>query len=152
MVLSLYIFLYTHYYFGWRTTFNCHLLVHCRCVFSAITKLLRVPRLGCYFLVILFSDVMTIHFFFLVWLLSIWCSSLSNLVLTSDLVDFHLELVNLFSGNLFGCRGTQITYHILIYICGWLCGLVWWAIDINTIIFLVILMSGSMVLAFDSIN
>ncbi|KAJ6775721.1 PHOSPHATIDYLINOSITOL GLYCAN CLASS N [Salix koriyanagi] len=36
------------------------------CVFSAITKLLQVPRVGCYFLVILFSDVMTIHFFFLV--------------------------------------------------------------------------------------
>ncbi|XP_077222860.1 sulfatase and phosphatidylinositolglycan class N domain-containing protein [Tasmannia lanceolata] len=36
------------------------------CVFSSITKLIRVPRLGCYFVVILFSDVMTIHFFFLV--------------------------------------------------------------------------------------
>ncbi|CAN0857489.1 GPI ethanolamine phosphate transferase 1 [Linum grandiflorum] len=35
------------------------------CAFSAITKLQRVPRLGCYFLVILCSDVMTIHFFFL---------------------------------------------------------------------------------------
>ncbi|KAK9925218.1 hypothetical protein M0R45_033548 [Rubus argutus] len=36
------------------------------CVFSAITKLNRLPRLGCYFLVILFSDVMTMHFFVLV--------------------------------------------------------------------------------------
>ncbi|GMI68423.1 hypothetical protein HRI_000511600 [Hibiscus trionum] len=36
------------------------------CAFSAITKLLKVPRIGCYFLVILCSDVMTIHFFFLV--------------------------------------------------------------------------------------
>ncbi|KHG22413.1 GPI ethanolamine phosphate transferase 1 [Gossypium arboreum] len=35
------------------------------CAFSAITKLLEVPRIGCYFLVILCSDVMTIHFFFL---------------------------------------------------------------------------------------
>ncbi|KAI3768682.1 hypothetical protein L2E82_19512 [Cichorium intybus] len=40
------------------------------CAFSAITKLVRVPRLGCYFLVILCSDVMTIHFFFLVWILN----------------------------------------------------------------------------------
>ncbi|URE33789.1 Phosphatidylinositolglycan class N (PIG-N) [Musa troglodytarum] len=35
------------------------------CVFSAISKLIRVPRLGCYFIVIIFSDLMTIHFFFL---------------------------------------------------------------------------------------
>lgn len=35
------------------------------CVFSAITKLIQLPRIGCYFLVILLSDVMTIHFFFL---------------------------------------------------------------------------------------
>nr|CAB3502846.1 unnamed protein product [Digitaria exilis] len=35
------------------------------CTFSAITKVVRIPRLGCYFLVILLSDVMTIHFFFL---------------------------------------------------------------------------------------
>ncbi|KAK9272720.1 hypothetical protein L1049_003097 [Liquidambar formosana] len=36
------------------------------CAFSAITKLIRVPRPAYYFVVILFSDVMTIHFFFLV--------------------------------------------------------------------------------------
>ncbi|KAL6899308.1 hypothetical protein ACP4OV_005966 [Aristida adscensionis] len=35
------------------------------CAFSALTKIVRIPRLGCYFLVILLSDVMTIHFFFL---------------------------------------------------------------------------------------
>ena len=29
-------------------------------------KLLNLPRLGCFFVVMLFSDVMTIHFFFLV--------------------------------------------------------------------------------------
>lgn len=36
------------------------------CAFNAITKLVKLPRLGCYFMVLLFSDVMTIHFFFLV--------------------------------------------------------------------------------------
>lgn len=36
------------------------------CALSAITKLVKLPRLGCYFMVLLFSDVMTIHFFFLV--------------------------------------------------------------------------------------
>ncbi|XP_019161667.1 PREDICTED: GPI ethanolamine phosphate transferase 1 isoform X1 [Ipomoea nil] len=36
------------------------------CAFSAMTKLIRVPLVGCYFLVIMCSDVMTIHFFFLV--------------------------------------------------------------------------------------
>ena len=40
--------------------------VNCRCAFSAVTRLLELPRLGCYFIVILLSDVMTIHFFFLV--------------------------------------------------------------------------------------
>ncbi|KAH6757386.1 hypothetical protein C2S51_038848 [Perilla frutescens var. frutescens] len=38
------------------------------CTFTAITRLVRVPLLGCYFLVIICSDVMTVHFFFLVWL------------------------------------------------------------------------------------
>jgi hypothetical protein len=36
------------------------------CAFSAVTRLLELPRLGCYFIVLLLSDVMTIHFFFLV--------------------------------------------------------------------------------------
>ncbi|MCO5576567.1 hypothetical protein L7F22_030379 [Adiantum nelumboides] len=36
------------------------------CAFSAVMKLLKLPRLGCYFIVMFFSDVMTIHFFFLV--------------------------------------------------------------------------------------
>ncbi|XP_057817181.2 uncharacterized protein LOC131030393 isoform X2 [Cryptomeria japonica] len=36
------------------------------CAFSAVTNLVKLPRLGCYFMVLLFSDVMTIHFFFLV--------------------------------------------------------------------------------------
>ncbi|KAG6557202.1 hypothetical protein Mapa_001129 [Marchantia paleacea] len=34
--------------------------------FSAVTRLLALPRFGCYLLVLLLSDVMTIHFFFLV--------------------------------------------------------------------------------------
>ncbi|CAM6114425.1 unnamed protein product [Calypogeia fissa] len=34
--------------------------------FSAVTRVLMLPRLGCYFIVLLLSDVMTIHFFFLV--------------------------------------------------------------------------------------
>lgn len=37
-----------------------------RCAFSAVTRLLELPRLGCYFIVLFLSDVMTIHFFFLV--------------------------------------------------------------------------------------
>lgn len=37
-----------------------------RCTFTAITKMVKVPLLGCYFLVIICSDVMTVHFFFLV--------------------------------------------------------------------------------------
>jgi phosphatidylinositol glycan class N len=36
------------------------------CAFSAVTRVLELPRLGCYFIVLLLSDVMTIHFFFLV--------------------------------------------------------------------------------------
>lgn len=41
--------------------------IKCRCTFTVITKLIRVPLLGCYFLVIICSDVMTVHFFFLVY-------------------------------------------------------------------------------------
>jgi hypothetical protein len=49
---------------------NMIVVTNCRCTFSAITKIVRIPRLGCYFLVILLSDVMTIHFFFLVCMLN----------------------------------------------------------------------------------
>lgn len=65
------------------------------CVFSAITKLHRLPRLGCYFLVILFSDVMTIHFFFLVRNTGSWMeigNSISHFGIVSAQVVFVLLL------------------------------------------------------------
>ncbi|XP_073100808.1 uncharacterized protein [Elaeis guineensis] len=65
------------------------------CVFSAITKLIRVSRLGCYFLVILFSDVMTIHFFFLVRNTGSWMeigNSISHFGIMSAQVVFILIL------------------------------------------------------------
>ncbi|KAK8955909.1 hypothetical protein KSP40_PGU005163 [Platanthera guangdongensis] len=65
------------------------------CVFSALTKLLQVPRMGCYFLVILFSDVMTIHFFFLVQNTGSWMeigNSISHFGIMSAQVVFILLL------------------------------------------------------------
>ncbi|KAL6143338.1 hypothetical protein ACLB2K_054033 [Fragaria x ananassa] len=65
------------------------------CVFSAITKLNRLPRLGCYFLVILFSDVMTMHFFFLVQNTGSWMeigNSISHFGIVSAQVVFVLLL------------------------------------------------------------
>ncbi|XP_052194978.1 uncharacterized protein LOC127803025 [Diospyros lotus] len=65
------------------------------CVFSAITKLIRVPRLGCYFLVILCSDIMTIHFFFLVKTKGSWMeigNSISHFGIMSAQVVFVLLL------------------------------------------------------------
>ncbi|XP_062010034.1 GPI ethanolamine phosphate transferase 1 [Rosa rugosa] len=65
------------------------------CVFSAITKLNRLPRLGCYFLVILFSDVMTMHFFFLVQNTGSWMeigNSISHFGIMSAQVVFVLLL------------------------------------------------------------
>ncbi|KAJ7970891.1 GPI ethanolamine phosphate transferase 1 [Quillaja saponaria] len=65
------------------------------CAFSAITKLNQVPRLGCYFLVILFSDVMTIHFFFLVRNTGSWMeigNSISHFGIVSAQVVFVLLL------------------------------------------------------------
>ncbi|XP_022774432.1 GPI ethanolamine phosphate transferase 1 isoform X4 [Durio zibethinus] len=65
------------------------------CAFSAITKLLQVQRLGCYFLVILFSDVMTIHFFFLVRNTGSWMeigNSISHFGIVSAQVVFVLLL------------------------------------------------------------
>ncbi|OMP08762.1 Sulfatase [Corchorus olitorius] len=62
------------------------------CAFTAITKLLQVPRLGCYFLVILFSDVMTIHFFFLVKNTGSWMeigNSISHFGIVSAQVVFN---------------------------------------------------------------
>ncbi|KAJ0965385.1 hypothetical protein J5N97_026523 [Dioscorea zingiberensis] len=65
------------------------------CAFVAITKLMRLPRLGCYFLVILFSDVMTIHFFFLVRNTGSWMeigNSISHFGIMSAQVVFILLL------------------------------------------------------------
>ncbi|KAL5582478.1 hypothetical protein UlMin_014920, partial [Ulmus minor] len=65
------------------------------CTFSAITKMNRLPRLGCYFLVILFSDVMTIHFFFLVRNTGSWTeigNSISHFGIMSAQVVFVLLL------------------------------------------------------------
>ncbi|KAJ0098524.1 hypothetical protein Patl1_21939 [Pistacia atlantica] len=65
------------------------------CAFSAITKLLQIPRLGCYFLVILLSDVMTIHFFFLVRNKGSWMeigNSISHFGIMSAQVVFVLLL------------------------------------------------------------
>ncbi|KAE8691544.1 gibberellin-regulated protein 14-like [Hibiscus syriacus] len=65
------------------------------CAFSAITKLLKVPRIGCYFLVILCSDVMTIHFFFLVKNTGSWMeigNSISHFGIMSAQVVFVLLL------------------------------------------------------------
>ncbi|KAM1015199.1 hypothetical protein ACFX1T_044909 [Malus domestica] len=65
------------------------------CVFSAITKLNRLPRLACYFLVILFSDVMTMHFFFLVRNTGSWMeigNSISHFGIMSAQVVFVLLL------------------------------------------------------------
>ncbi|KAF7819628.1 GPI ethanolamine phosphate transferase 1 isoform X1 [Senna tora] len=65
------------------------------CAFSAVTKLNRVPRLGCYFLVIVLSDVMTIHFFFLVKNTGSWMeigNSISHFGIVSAQVVFVLLL------------------------------------------------------------
>ncbi|XP_022879422.1 GPI ethanolamine phosphate transferase 1 [Olea europaea var. sylvestris] len=65
------------------------------CAFSAITKLIQVPLLGCYFLVICCSDVMTIHFFFLVRNTGSWMeigNSISHFGIMSAQVVFVLLL------------------------------------------------------------
>ncbi|KAI5067181.1 hypothetical protein GOP47_0017709 [Adiantum capillus-veneris] len=65
------------------------------CAFSAVMKLLKLPRLGCYFIVMLFSDVMTIHFFFLVRNTGSWLEigqSISHFGIMSAQVVFVLLL------------------------------------------------------------
>ncbi|KAM6549908.1 hypothetical protein CsatB_021584 [Cannabis sativa] len=65
------------------------------CVFSAITKMNKLPRSGCYFLVILVSDVMTLHFFFLVRNTGSWMeigNSISHFGIMSAQVVFVLLL------------------------------------------------------------
>ncbi|KMZ72096.1 putative GPI ethanolamine phosphate transferase [Zostera marina] len=76
------------------------------CVFSAITKLIQLPRIGCYFLVILLSDVMTIHFFFLVRNTGSWMeigNSISHFGIMSAQVVFLLFLfaiTNIYTKNI----------------------------------------------------
>ncbi|KAF5205092.1 Gpi ethanolamine phosphate transferase [Thalictrum thalictroides] len=76
------------------------------CAFSAVTKLIRVSRLGCYFLVILCSDVMTIHFFFLVRNTGSWMeigNSISHFGIVSAQVVFVLllfALTNIYTQNI----------------------------------------------------
>ncbi|KAG0585367.1 hypothetical protein M758_2G006200 [Ceratodon purpureus] len=70
------------------------------CAFSAVTRLLELPRLGCYFIVILLSDVMTIHFFFLVKNTGSWMDigqSISHFGIMSAQVVFVLLLFALSS-------------------------------------------------------
>ncbi|CAA0828488.1 Unknown protein [Striga hermonthica] len=70
------------------------------CTFTAITRLIRVPLWGCYFLVIICSDVMTIHFFFLVQNTGSWMeigNSISHFGIMSAQVVFVLLLFALTS-------------------------------------------------------
>ncbi|KAL6518861.1 hypothetical protein OROHE_017614 [Orobanche hederae] len=70
------------------------------CTFTAITKLIRVPLLGCYFLVIICSDIMTVHFFFLVKNSGSWMeigNSISHFGIMSAQVVFVLLLFALTS-------------------------------------------------------
>ncbi|KAL1538605.1 GPI ethanolamine phosphate transferase 1 [Salvia divinorum] len=65
------------------------------CTFTAITKMVKVPLLGCYFLVIICSDVMTVHFFFLVRNTGSWMeigNSISHFGIMSAQVVFVLLL------------------------------------------------------------
>ncbi|KAK4603811.1 hypothetical protein RGQ29_012360 [Quercus rubra] len=65
------------------------------CAFSSITKLHQIPHLGCYFLVISFSDGMTIHFFVLVRNTGSWMeigNSVSHFGIVSAQVPFVLLL------------------------------------------------------------
>jgi phosphatidylinositol glycan class N len=99
--------------------------VNCRCAFSAITKLVRVPRLGCYFLVILFSDIMTIHFFFLVSKHSFaycyyvkiktyryWCSLTKNMLQVKNTGSW-MEIGNSISH--FGIVSAQVVFVLLLF-------------------------------------
>ncbi|KAH7279795.1 hypothetical protein KP509_37G037300 [Ceratopteris richardii] len=68
------------------------------CAFSAVMKLLKLPRLGCYFVVMLFSDIMTIHFFFLVRNTGSWLEigqSISHFGIMSAQVVFVLLLFSI---------------------------------------------------------
>ncbi|XP_051121000.1 GPI ethanolamine phosphate transferase 1 [Andrographis paniculata] len=65
------------------------------CTFTAITRLISVPLFGFYFLVIICSDVMTVHFFFLVQNTGSWMeigNSISHFGIMSAQVVFVLLL------------------------------------------------------------
>ncbi|KAL8132419.1 hypothetical protein AgCh_008062 [Apium graveolens] len=85
------------------------------CAFSAITKLVRVPRVGCYFLVILCSDVMTIHFFYLVRNKGSWMeigNSISHFGIVSAQVVFVLllfALTNIYTKDIQTRSGKQFS-------------------------------------------
>eukprot|EP00249_Psilotum_nudum_P011587 c23256_g1_i4 orf=166-2523(+) len=76
------------------------------CAFSAIIKLLELPRPGCYFMVLFFSDIMTIHFFFLVQNTGSWLEigqTISHFGIMSAQVVFVLllfSITNAFTKNI----------------------------------------------------
>ncbi|KAL1092758.1 hypothetical protein V6Z11_D07G246500 [Gossypium hirsutum] len=94
------------------------------CAFSAITKLLEVPRIGCYFLVILCSDVMTVHFFFLVKNTGSWMeigNSISHFGIMSAQVVFVLllfALTNIYTKDIEIRSGSRDSRKILQWIRG----------------------------------
>lgn len=89
------------------------------CVFSSITKLVRVSRLGCYFLVVLCSDVMTIHFFFLVQNTGSWMeigNSISHFGIMSAQVVFVLmlfALTNIYTKDIQTTSARQLSRKVL---------------------------------------
>ncbi|KAF9606883.1 hypothetical protein IFM89_029482 [Coptis chinensis] len=91
------------------------------CVFSAVTKLIQISRLGCYFLVILCSDVMTIHFFFL-FIFQITLESVESVSLALQNVNPRKKVRNTGSwmeiGNTishFGIVSAQVVFVLLLF-------------------------------------
>ncbi|XP_040366544.1 GPI ethanolamine phosphate transferase 1 [Rosa chinensis] len=86
------------------------------CVFNAITKLNRLLRLGCYFLVLFFSDVMTMHFFFLVQNTGSWMeigNSISHFGIMSAQVVFVLllfALTNVYTKDIFSESNLKLSF------------------------------------------
>nr|POE95248.1 isoform 4 of gpi ethanolamine phosphate transferase 1 [Quercus suber] len=70
-------------------------ILACHMCFQFHNQTTPIPRLGCYFLVISFSDVMTFHFFFLVRNTGSWMeigNSISHFGIVSAQVVFVLLL------------------------------------------------------------
>ncbi|XP_024521186.1 GPI ethanolamine phosphate transferase 1 [Selaginella moellendorffii] len=68
------------------------------CAFSIVVKIMSLPRLGCYFMVLILSDIMTIRFFFLVRNTGSWMeigNSISHFGIMSAQVVFVLLLFGL---------------------------------------------------------